>query len=382
LEEPDTGKVIARMTPHGRELVRMPWSTPHPIPDGLRAIVNRATDRQPRQRYRSVRSLLHALDGWLRADEAVDGSALELLRDRLSTVGLLPASPGIAERAARMVLMERKRTNELAEVVLMDLGLTFEVLRNVNAAKVRGGQLSDAGPVLTVRRAIALLGVDSIRRSALALRAWPGPLNERGARDLKAVMHMTHQAMRLAKALRPPAWEAEVVAVVTLLQQLGLLLVQYHFPDDLAQIRRLMQPGPASEPGGPEEQGMSEQSAAFAVLGVDIETLATAVVRPWGLGDAVLQMMRRMPLETAVHPANSDEEFLRILASCAHETLQARQQPPLKVQAAMAQVVKRYGRALDLTHKQLLAALAESNSPQPEPAVQAPAPAAPLDVAT
>ena len=127
---------------------------------------------------------------------------------------------------------------------------------------------------------------------------------------------------------------------------------------------------------------MSEQSAAFAVLGVDIETLATAVVRPWGLGDVVLQMMRRMPLEAAVHPANSDDEFLRILASCAHETLQARQQPPLKVPAAMAQVVKRYGRALDLTHKQLLAALAESDSPQPEPDIQAPAPAAPLGVAS
>jgi eukaryotic-like serine/threonine-protein kinase len=364
LEEADTGKVIARMLPLGRELVRVPWSTPQPIPEGLRAIVNRAADRQPRQRYRSVRSLLHALEGWLQADESEDGSALELLRDRLVKYGLLPASPGIAENVARMAKMERKRTDELAGVVLQDIGLTFDVLKAVNMAKARGGELAESGPVLTVRSAIALLGLDRIRRSATALRAWPGILSEAPAKDLKALMQTTHQAMRLAQALRPAAWESEVVAVVTLFQQLGQLLVQYHFPDDMTQIRRLTQPGPPSEPGGKEEPGMNWQSAAFTVLGVDIETLAGAVVRPWGLGDDVQQLMRRMPLDATVHPPSSDDEFLRVLASCAHETIEARLLPANKVPAAMAQVVKRYGRALELSHKRLLEALVEAEAPQ------------------
>jgi non-specific serine/threonine protein kinase len=368
LDEADTGRVIARMLPLGRELVRVPWSTPQPIPEGLRAIVNRAADRQPRQRYRSVRSLLHALEGWLKADESEDGSALELLRDRLGKYGLLPASPGIAESLARMARMERKRTHELAAVVLQDIGLTLDALKAVNVAKARSGELAESGPVLTLRSAIALLGTDRIRRSATALRAWPGILGEAPAKDLKALMQATHQAMRLAKALRPPAWQSEVVAVATLLQQLGKLLVQYHFPDDMTQIRRLMQPGPAIEPDGKEESGMSEQSAAFTVLGVDMETLAGAAVRPWGLGDEVQQLMRRMPLDAKVHPPSSDDEFLRALASCAHETIEARLMPANKVPAAMAHVVKRYGRALELSHKRLLEALVEANAPEKDTA--------------
>ena len=42
LDENDTGRIIDRMTPLGRELVRLPWSTPHPIPEGLRETVGAA----------------------------------------------------------------------------------------------------------------------------------------------------------------------------------------------------------------------------------------------------------------------------------------------------------------------------------------------------
>ena len=31
------------------------------------------------------------------------------------------------------------------------------------------------GPVLTIRRSLALLGVNGVRQAASALRAWPGP---------------------------------------------------------------------------------------------------------------------------------------------------------------------------------------------------------------
>src|SRR6185369_8529312 len=50
LEEPDTALVIARMPPLGREIVRLPWTTPHPIPEALRAIANRSTSGQAKQR--------------------------------------------------------------------------------------------------------------------------------------------------------------------------------------------------------------------------------------------------------------------------------------------------------------------------------------------
>ena len=383
LDEPDTGKVIERMPPLGRDLVRLPWTTPRPVPEALRAIANRATDRQERQRYRSARTLVHALDGWLRADEAAEGGALALLLDRLHAVGVLPASPGGADRAARLAMMERERTIELAEVVLQDPALSFELLRAVNTAQVRGAQVAGAGPVLTVRRAIAMLGLEGVRRAALGLRPWPGPLDERGARDLKELMQRSQRAARVAQMLRPAGYDAEVVALVTLMQNLGPLVIQYHFPEDSLQIRRLMLPGPPAEPGGAEEPGMSEQAASFAVLGIDVETVGSAVARHWGLDESVAVMIRRLPQATAVHMPESDDEFLRTVASCANEAIEASALPAARSQAAVSRVVQRYARPLGITLQMLQEALMASRSSSlldtesPEPAREAVAAVAP-----
>ncbi len=363
LEEADTGRVIARLPPLGRDIVRLPWSTPRTVPDALRAIANRATDRQERQRYRSARTLVQALDGWLKTDDSVEGSALVLLRDRLTTVGVLPASPGSTERSARILKMERKRTAELAEVVMQDIALTFELIKAANAPQAKSGPLADPGPVLTIRRAIAMVGLDGVRRASSALRPWPGAVPARAVADLQALMQEAHWAARLAQALRPAGWDLEMVALVSLLQYLGPLLIQYHFPDEALQISKLMLAAPPASPGAGEEPGMTEQAAAFAVLGVDVETIGCAVARLWGLDDSAAQLMRRFPRDTAVHASETDDGILRALASCAHEGLAANRLPGSKRQAALSQVVKRYGRVLDLTQQRLDDALAASRTP-------------------
>jgi non-specific serine/threonine protein kinase len=356
LDEPDAGKVAERLPPQGREILRLAFATPRPVPEALRVIVNRATDRQERQRYRSARTLAHALEGWLRAHAGNDGGPLALLLDRIRIAGVLPASPGGAERAARLALMERGRTDELAEVLLQDVALALELLRAVNTAQVRGAQVSGAGPVLTVRRAIAMLGLEGVRRVALALKPWPGPLAEPQAAELSQAMARVRRAGRVAVAIRPPGYDTEVVYLMTLLQNLGRLVVQYHQADEAAQIRRLMQPAPG-EPGHPEEPGMNEQAASMAVLGVDLEAMAGAVARWWGLDESVLHMMRRQPPAGAVRQPENDDEWIRITASCANEVVDATALPAARVLPALQAVVHRYGRALNLNLRDLQAVL-------------------------
>ena len=356
-DESDIGRVIARLPPLGRDIVRLPWSTAHPIAEPLRAIVNRATDRQERMRYRNARTLLRALEGWLQTDAATDGGPMALLADRLRAAGVLPSSPGAAARAARLALMERKRTNELAEVVLEDLALSFEMLRLVNTAQVRGAQVAGSGPVLTVRRAIAMLGLDGVRRAALALRDWPGPLQQAGAAQLQAVVDRCKRAGRVAMALRPPGYDGEVVYLITLLQNLGRLVVHYHFADEAQQILRLMKPAPSARAGEAEEPGMAEEAAAYAVLGADIEAIGAAVARHWGLDDSVLAMVRRLPLATPVRSAETDDDLLRSVASCANEAVDALAEPAARAGAALQRVVQRYGRVLNITLRDVQAAL-------------------------
>jgi non-specific serine/threonine protein kinase len=362
LEQTDVALVIERLPPQGRETLRLPWDVPRPVPEPLRAIANRSTDRQPRQRYRNARTLARALEGWLEADGNQGVDAHAHLIERVRQIGALPALPGAAARAARLALMERQHTEELAQVVLRDPALSFELLKSVNSAVVRGTQVAGNGPVLTVRRAIALVGLDGVRRSALALRHWPGPLDEAGARELEQAIDLALRAARVARSLRPAGYDGEVVALVALMQNLGRLVVQYHFADEMRQVRRLMQPEAIDAADAAPEPGMSEQGAAYAVLGADIEGMGAAVARWWGMDDAVLHMIRRLPTQLPVRQADSDDDVLRCTASAANEAVDALALPAAQQGAAIERVAQRYARTLSLTAKDVHDALLASAS--------------------
>jgi eukaryotic-like serine/threonine-protein kinase len=367
LDEPDVGRVVSRLPPHcgvngkegGRDIVRLPWAEIQLLADPLRAIVNRATDRQERQRYRSARTFLVALEGWQKTHEG-EGGPLALLAERLRTAGVLPAAPGAAQRAARLATMDRERTIELADVVLQDLALSFEMLRLVNSAHVRGAQVSGSGPVLTVRRAIAMLGLDGVRHAANALREWPGPLNDENANELQSLTERCKRAARLAVALRPAGYDGEVTYLICLLQNLGRLMVQYHFPEEATQIRRLMQAAPPARAGERHEPGLSEETASYAVLGADIEAIGIAVARYWGLEDDVLGIIRRLPLAVGAHHPDTDDDVLRTTASCANEALDAMSLPATRIATALQRVVQRYGRPLGFGTRDLQNALQRS----------------------
>ncbi|WP_284620051.1 serine/threonine protein kinase [Aquabacterium humicola] len=353
LDQPDVAAVIERLPPQGRDMVRLPWSTVHQIPEALRAIVNRSTDRQERQRYRNARTFAHALEGWLSTQGGQGGGPLAQLADRIRANGVLPAVPGGAARAARLALMERERTNELAEIVLQDTALAFEMIRMVNSAQVRAAMAAGSGPVLTVRRSIAMMGLDGVRRAALSLRPWPGALSEQQADELDRLLERVRRAGRIAQWLRPPGYDAEVVFLLSLMQNLGRLVVQYHFPDEAQQIRRLMQPAPAAKAGEPDEPGMSEEGAAFAVLGTDVESLGAAVARQWGLDDAVMHMIRRVAPNSPIRSADTDDEVLRLAACCANEVVDLGGLPPAQQVSGLQRIAQRYARALGITLREI-----------------------------
>ena len=359
LDQPDTALAMLRMAPQGRELVRLPWSTPLPIPEALRAIANRCTSGQERLRYQNARTLLGALSGWLDAQAQDGGGPLGLLVDRLRSVGHLPALPGLAARVARVTSLESQRTDEIADQVLDDMALSFELLRTLNSAQVQGTQIQGNGPVLTLRRIISLIGVNGVRLAANTLRNWPGPLNDVQATALQATLDRVRLAGHTAQALRPPGYDPQVVYLIAMLQNLGRLMARYHFADEAEQIQQLMKPNPANlEIGAPEQPGLSETAAAFAVLGVDIESLGTVVARQWGLGDDVMHMARRLAADAPVRKPDSDAEVLRQTASAANEAVDvvSTMSGPRAV-AAINQVALRYGRALSVTARDVNDAL-------------------------
>jgi eukaryotic-like serine/threonine-protein kinase len=357
----DTGRVMDRMAPRGREFVRLPWTTPQPVPEALRAIVNRSTAGQERLRYRSARTFLGALNGWREAIAEDNGGPVALLLDRLRTVGHLPALPGLAARVQRVTAIESQRTDEIASHLLPDLSLSFELLRTLNSAQVQGTQVPGNGPVLTLRRVVALIGVNGVRQAANTLRAWPGPLDEPNARALQGAIDRVRLAGHTAQALRPAGYDGEAVYLIAVMQNLGRLMLRYHFAEEAEQIQQLMQPAPGEGEGSGEHAGMNEEAAGFAVLGVDTESFGSAVARYWGLGDDVLHMIRRLPADAPVRKPDGDADLLRLVASAANEIVDAVSGlPATKVGAALGHIAQRYARVLRITTRSLAEALQEA----------------------
>ena len=373
LDETDLHQVVQRMPPLGHEILRLSFETPHPIAEPLRAIVNRATAAQPRQRYHSARSFLRALDGW-RGAAGDQGGAIAQLMDRLQRVGHLPIASLRLQRIGQSPAMEAQHASELSGQVLQDMALSLELLRRVNNALKAQGQAVGGGAILNMQRAIAMLGLNGVQQAARALKPWPGPLDETNAARLQGLMRRVQRAGQVAQALRPAGYDAEVVYLVTVMQNLGRLLLQYHFPEDAQQIRQLMQaPEPSADQ--PHPAGLGEQAAAYAVLGCDLDAMGAAVARYWSLGDELLHMIHRQRPDAAVRGGlgSSDAELLRLTCSLANEIVDALDLPEQRRQAGIEQATRRYARALGVGLREVLLALNPAQAEEDEEAAAPPA---------
>jgi non-specific serine/threonine protein kinase len=358
LDEQDIGVVLARMPPNGGERFKLTSNAATGVPEPLRAILHRATSPTVSHRYPHARAYATALEGWLKGDSPTGDGLVKALLDKIRTEGLLPAAIESRDRMASLRQMENETTAEMAELLLGDLAIGLELLRVVNTAGQRDPRKSGSGDVLTLRRAVAMIGLDGVRRAALALRPWPGQLRGQAIEGLDALMERCRCAGRVARFLRPQGYDTEVVYLVTVMQNLARLALQYHMPEQAAQIRALMNLEPlGSGTIDPEATGIPEDMAAYSVIGMDLGSLSAAVGRYLGLGQDTLNALKRIPPKTMVQPGRSDEDILRITASCANDCIDALELPPERAALALSSIVTRYGRGMRLSVRDLKDAL-------------------------
>jgi non-specific serine/threonine protein kinase len=115
-----------------------------------------------------------------------------------------------------------------------------------------------------------------------------------------------------------------------------------------------------TEAAAPEQPGLTEELAAFAVLGVDVDAFGSAAAKQWGLGDDILHMIRRLPSEPPVRKPDGDGELLRIVASAANDVVDVLDLPAAKVAPALNRVVSRYARVLRINTRILHDAVQEA----------------------
>jgi non-specific serine/threonine protein kinase len=344
----DVVNVLAKLPPSGQELLRLPPPSELSLPIALRVIGNRATDRREAYRYRSAQAMLTALEGFLYARSNQGRSFLQEMRTKLRSVGGLPIVEESREALSKIESLLDERTSSVAELLLDDVSVAVEVLRSVNAAQQRDERRAGSSSVLTLHRAVAMLGLRGVRRVITGMKPWPGALKPFEADAFAQVIEQSRIAARVAQGLRPPGFDAEIVYLVTVLQSLGRLVLHYVFPEQAMQIRSVMAEG--GERGGKSGRGwdaeINEETACLAVLGVDMDAITASALQHLGLDDSARTICRRIPINTNVQTTRQDDDLLRYTASCAIEAVDALQWPSDRAAIELSNVLQRYGRSL------------------------------------
>jgi HD-like signal output (HDOD) protein len=191
-----------------------------------------------------------------------------------------PQLPGLGTAIARIVAMvdaNVESIQELRNVILADVHLTQRIIGIANSVGFRRN--SGAG-ITTVTRAIVVIGFEQVKLVALGMMFVDQMVDKERATALKAELIQALQASLLAREMsRQLAPEdKEKAAIAALLGNVAkLVLVMIDF-DRFREISRRV------------ANGVTEASAAYAVLGMSLKTLTNEVLSLWGIPDVLVSL--------------------------------------------------------------------------------------------
>ncbi|HQO30243.1 MAG TPA: HDOD domain-containing protein, partial [Accumulibacter sp.] len=234
-------------------------------------------------------------------------STIEFLLRRMRHKSDFPALSESVGAVNRITVGTTQSISDVANTILKDYSLTNKILRVVNSVHYRqvGG-----GDISTVSRAVVVLGLDAVRSIAITVMLFDHLQNKSLASQLKEEFLRANLAGALARDLAAKTIgrsEAEQAFVCSMFFHLGRLLSQYYFPEEYAEIRRLM-----------TQKNTSEEQPAKEVLGVSYEDLGIAIAQSWGFPSLIVNSMRRLPDGKMRRPTNA-EERLRLLAAMSND---------------------------------------------------------------
>jgi serine/threonine protein kinase len=349
-EASSVGALLQRIS---TEPVRLPASPPGPpIDPKLGGIILRACAFDPALRYASAAELCTALTEWLGEGEAegagspdAQGShqdTLEFLLRRMRHKSDFPALSDSVSAINKLTTSEHENAASLSETILKDYALTNKILRLVNSAYYRQ---AGGGNISTVSRAVVVLGFDTIRNIAITVLLFEHMQDKGNVRELKETFLRANLAGLLARQSSHGALlgrQREEAYICALFHCLGQLLAQYYFPEEVAEIGKLI-----------EFKRFSERAAAIQVLGISFDDLGIGVATSWGFPKSIVESMRPLP-EGEIQRPNTIEAALRVMSGFANEMCgMLAETPPEQRGKALAKIGQRFGASLQLTEGRL-----------------------------
>jgi HD-like signal output (HDOD) protein len=166
---------------------------------------------------------------------------------------------------------------ELRNVILADVHLTQRIIGIANSV---GYRLNSGAGITTVTRAIVIIGFEQVKLLALGMMFVDQMPDKERATALKAELIQALQASLLAREmsrqLAPD--DKEKAAIAALLGNVAKLLLVMIDLDRLREISRRV------------AHGATEASAAYDVLGMSLQTLASEVLSLWGIPNMLVSL--------------------------------------------------------------------------------------------
>ena len=328
------------------------------IDNQLASIILSACARDPVMRTASATLMKSQLDDYLGAAatpidmaEAVDArkkDTLEFLMRRMKHKKDFPALSDSVSAINKLTRSDKESINRLSNTILKDYGLTNKILRLVNSVHYRG---AGGGTISTVSRAVIVIGFDALRNIAITVLLFEHMQDKGSARELKEGFLRANLAGTLARTASKlfMAREAEEAYVCALFHSVGQLLAQFYFPEEVAEIRKVML-----------QKNCTEEVASAQIFGLSFSELGIGIARHWGFPPGLIHSLRPLPEGLIKKPATHDES-LRVVAGFANEICAAIASVPKEQRREATRAAReRFSSAMQFSDNQLQTVLETS----------------------
>jgi serine/threonine protein kinase len=322
-----------------------------PIDPKLGGIIMRACAIKPSERYASAAELRDALASYL-GEGAVEPATetaqparkdtLEFLLRRMRHKSDFPALSDSVSAIGKLISSSGEYVSSLANCILKDYSLTNKILRLVNSAYYRQ---AGGGNISTISRAVIILGYDYVRNISLTVLLLDHLQDKSNVAEIKESFLRANLAGLMAKDIcdRPLLGaHREEAFICAMFHNLGKMLAQYHFPEEMEEIKKLIQ-----------IKKLSERAASARVLGITFEELGVGIAKSWNFPPIIVDSMLHLP-EGELKKPTSSGEALRMAAAFGNEMSDLiNSTPPDQRKSALDKIIGRFGASLQLTDKEI-----------------------------
>ncbi|MCW8945810.1 MAG: HDOD domain-containing protein [Sedimenticola sp.] len=330
--------------------VEHPSNFNHDIGQQLDAIVQKALEKEPGQRFADAGEMLAALSGYRKGLDEVTGQAnkgtVNFLLRRMQHKSDFPVLSESIRTLNRLTASDDKGMDQLASIIIRDFALASKILKVVNSAYYS----HFAGRIGTISRAIVVLGIQTIRSIAASLIFFEHLHNKTQVVKLK---NEIAAAIFSATLARQAAEDAEMEHVEEgflcgMLHTLGKILVTYYLNDESEEIQRLV-----------KMESVSQEKAEQRVLGMSYQEVGVAIAKQWNFPNEIIQGMVKVN-PAAPGELKKSEVKLRLIANFSNEATQIIGDAENQSQPRIRDLLKRYRRGLAISEKRFETMLEEA----------------------